>query len=104
MSCRLGSTKAFSDTGNSGDISSRLAPLGAGGGLIDTNGNNVAFGTGLSGPGGLTKTGPGLVTWAFTPSQTGLLKAYTGPTVFSGGRVRMSSGAAPNVPVGCARI
>jgi len=50
----------------------------------------------VTGPGGLTKTGPGLMTWAFTPTQSGLLKAYTGPTLLSGGRVRMSSGAAPN--------
>ncbi len=39
------------------DISSRLAPLGSGGGVFDTNGNNEAFGTALGGLGGLTDSG-----------------------------------------------
>src|SRR4029077_15662116 len=38
--------------GNTLDISARLAPLGAAGGTIDTNGNNISFATGLSGSGG----------------------------------------------------
>ena len=45
--------------GNTLDISARLAPLGAAGGTIDTNGNNVSFATGLSGSGGLVKAGAG---------------------------------------------
>ena len=45
--------------GNSADISSKLAPLGAGGGIFDTNGNNVTFATGLTGTGGLAKQGLG---------------------------------------------
>jgi len=49
-------------TGNTDDISSRLAAIGAGGGTFDTNGNNVAFGTALSGIGALAKTGAGTLT------------------------------------------
>ena len=45
--------------GSTADISSRLAPLGAGGGTFDTNGNTITFATGLTGTGGLTKQGAG---------------------------------------------
>ena len=40
-------------TGNTLDISSRLAPLGAGGGTFDTNGNNVTLASTISGAGAL---------------------------------------------------
>jgi fibronectin-binding autotransporter adhesin len=49
----------------------------------------------VTGSGGFTKNGPGLMTMAFTPSQSNLFKDYTGPTVINGGRVRLSSGATP---------
>ena len=46
--------------GNMQDISGRIAPIAAGcSAIIDTNANVVAFGSGLSGLGGLTKTGSG---------------------------------------------
>src|SRR5205807_2139921 len=48
--------------GSTADISSKLAALGSSGGTFDTNGNNITFATGLSGPGGLTKTGTGTLT------------------------------------------
>jgi outer membrane autotransporter protein len=65
-------------TGNTIDISAQLAPLGAGGGTVDTNGNNVTFATGLSGPGGLTKAGAGTLTLNGTSS-------YSGGTMVTGG-------------------
>jgi outer membrane autotransporter protein len=65
-------------TGNTVDISAQLAPLGAGGGTFDTNGNNVTFATGLSGPGGLIKAGAGTLTLTGTSS-------YTGGTMVTGG-------------------
>ena len=49
-------------TGNTADISGRLTALGAGGGIFDTNGNNVALANGISGAGGLTKDGAGTLT------------------------------------------
>ena len=52
-------------TGNTTDISARLAALGAGGGTFDTNGNNVTLRHGaISGSGGSTKTGAGTLTLA----------------------------------------
>ena len=46
--------------GTTTDISSRLV-LGAGGGTFDTGGNNVTFATGLTGTGGITKQGNGIL-------------------------------------------
>ena len=64
--------------GNTLDISARLAPLGAAGGTIDTNGNNVSFATGLSGSGGLVKAGAGTLTLLAANS-------YAGGTMVLGG-------------------
>lgn len=49
----------------------------------------------ITGPGGLTKNGPGVLTVAFTPSQTNFFKDYEGPTIINGGRFRISSGGTP---------
>jgi outer membrane autotransporter protein len=70
-------------TGNTTDISSRLAALGAGGGTFDTNGNTVTFASTVSG-GALTKTGAG--TLILNGSNT-----YTGGTTISGGTLAVSS-------------
>ncbi len=69
-------------TGTTLDISSRLAALGAGGGTFDTNGNNVAFATGLGGSGGLTKTGTGTLTLASASNS------YGGATVVNMGSLQ----------------
>ena len=45
--------------GSGADISAKLAPLGAGGGIFDTNGNTVTLASMISGTGGLTKQGGG---------------------------------------------
>jgi outer membrane autotransporter protein len=80
---------------NTTDISSRLAPLGAGGGTFDTNGNNVTFGTGLTGTGGLTKQGLGLLNLAGN-------NTYTGPTSVTAGTLAVNGSITSNVTVGAA--
>ena len=74
------------------DISSRLAPLGSGGGVFDTNGNNVTFATGLSGSGGLTKQGNGMLSLNGT-------NTYTGATIVSGGTLAVNGSLASTVTV-----
>jgi autotransporter-associated beta strand protein len=51
----------------------------------------------ITGSGGLTKNGPGVLTVAFTPGQQNLFKDYTGPTIINGGRFRISSGGTPRM-------
>jgi autotransporter-associated beta strand protein len=70
--------------GNTLDISGRLAALGAAGGTFDTNGNNVTFASTIGGTGGLTKTGPGTLT--FDAANT-----YTGATTISSGTLALAS-------------
>ena len=48
--------------GNTFDVSPQLAPLGANGGVFDTNGNNVTLAGAITGPGTLTKIGAGNLT------------------------------------------
>lgn len=48
-------------TDNSSDISDRLNPIGPKGGTIDTGGNQLMFLTSLTGTGGMTVTGSGLL-------------------------------------------
>jgi len=71
-------------TGNTVDISAQLAPLGAGGALFDTNGNNVAFASALSGSGGLVKVGNGTLT-------LGAASTYSGGTTINGGTLAISA-------------
>ena len=71
-------------TGNTTDISAQLAPLGAGGALFDTNGNNVAFASALSGSGGLVKVGNGTLT-------LGGASSYAGGTTINGGTLAVSA-------------
>jgi autotransporter-associated beta strand protein len=71
-------------SGTTTDISSRLAPLGAGGGIFDTNGNNVTLGSAISGTGGLTKQGLGTLTLTAN-------NLYSGGTTVTGGLINFSS-------------
>jgi outer membrane autotransporter protein len=64
--------------GNTTDISSKLAPLGAGGGTFDTNGNNVTLASAITGSGALTKQGAG--TLILTAANS-----YSGGTTVTGG-------------------
>jgi fibronectin-binding autotransporter adhesin len=80
-----GSLQWASGTGS--DISSRLAAIGSNGGSFDTNGNNVTFGTALTGGGSVTKTGLGTLTFSVANN-------YAGGTVVNGGTL---VGSAANV-------
>ena len=82
-------------SGSTADISSKLAPLGAGGGTFDTNGNNVTFASGLSGSGGLAKQGLG--TLNLSGNST-----YTGGTAVLAGTLAVNGSIAGNVAVGSA--
>jgi len=73
-------------SGNTTDISSRLTAFGSGGGSIDTNGNNVTFATALTGAGGLTKSGDGILT--LSASNT-----YSGETFVIGGLINFTNSA-----------
>ena len=79
--------------GSSADISSKLAPLGAGGGTFDTNGNNVTLATAITGAGGLAKQGLG------TLNLTGN-NIYTGGTAVLAGTLAINGSVAGNVAVG----
>jgi autotransporter-associated beta strand protein len=70
-------------TGNTADMSSRLAALGSNGATFDTNGNAVTFATGLSGQGGLTKAGAGTLTLS-------VANTYIGGTTVSAGTLQIS--------------
>lgn len=74
-------------TGNTTDISSRIAALGSSGGTFDTNGNNVSFASALNGAGGLTKTGAGTLTLTAA-------NGYSGGTTVSGGTLQLANAAA----------
>ena len=63
------------------NISAKLAPLGAGGGTFDTNGNNVTLASAITGSGGLAKQGLG------TLNLTGA-NTYTGGTAVLAGTLR----------------
>ena len=69
--------------GTTTDISSRLA-LGAAGATFDTNGNNVTFATGLTGAGGITKAGAGMLT-------LGATNTYAGGTTVTGGLINFTA-------------
>lgn len=73
-------------SGNTDDISSLSVTLNAGGGTIDTNGNDVTFAgpIGGGGAGGLTKAGPGKLTLAGA-------NTYTGATTVSNGTISLSA-------------
>jgi fibronectin-binding autotransporter adhesin len=84
--------------GNTADLSQKLVTLEAGGGVIDTNGNNVTYvnGIGNTGTGGLTKAGAGRLTFAAD-------NLYSGPTSVTGGSlVITTNGQLGNPPAGAA--
>lgn len=71
---------------NTADPSSALS-LGPSGGTLDTNGNDVTLSSSVSGPGGLTKVGAGVLTMA-APST------YTGGTQVQDGTLQLGSAGA----------
>ena len=74
-------------TANTADVSAALAPLnGALGATFDTNGNHVVFASPLSGSGGLTKAGAGMLSLSAAGS-------LTGPTTVTGGTLAIGDTA-----------
>ena len=75
-------------SGNTADVSSLTVTLNAGGGTIDTNGNDVTLvnSIGNNGAGGLIKAGSGTLTLAGANS-------YTGATTIGAGKISVSSNA-----------
>jgi autotransporter-associated beta strand protein len=79
-------------TGTGTDISPKLAPLGAGGGTFDTNGNNVTFASAIAGAGSLTKDGAG--TLILDGNST-----YSGGTTINGGTLEVDGSIADSSSV-----
>ncbi|MDR2112206.1 MAG: autotransporter-associated beta strand repeat-containing protein, partial [Candidatus Accumulibacter sp.] len=74
-------------SGTHTNISGRRAPIVKNGGLFDTNGNDVEFGSALAGvtdDGGITKTGDGILTFA-------VANTYTGATTITGGLIEFGN-------------
>ncbi|CAL94270.1 autotransporter [Azoarcus olearius] len=67
--------------GNTDDISFRLQPLGPGGGVFDTNGNDILLQGEITGTGALTKTGDGMLLLLAGSGAA----SYTGGTFVEGG-------------------
>ncbi|SHJ24906.1 autotransporter-associated beta strand repeat-containing protein [Bradyrhizobium lablabi] len=86
-------------TGNTTDISSRLAALGSNGATFDTNGNNITLGSSLSGTGGLTKTGAGVLTLSGSSNYAGATNVNAG-TLQAGASNAFASNSAFTVASG----
>ena len=90
-----GGTLQYS-TVNTADYASRFTTTGNNDYKIDTNGQNVIYGTGLaaSGTSGLTKSGGGVLTLATTGNS------YTGSTTINGGVLVTPDATTPTVKLG----
>ena len=74
------------------DVSAGIAPIAAGqAAILDTNGNNVSFASSLTGSGGLTKTGGGVLTLLNSNS-------YSGVTTVNGGTLQIDNGGSTATP------
>lgn len=85
-------------SGNTVDVTSRLQPLAAGGGFVDTQDNNVTFATPVTGTGALTKLGTGKLTLNGTHPWTGAFVVNGGTVEVPGdamGKALIAIGAAP---------
>ena len=83
--------------GNTVDVSGGIAPIAAGqAAVIDTGANSVAFASPLSGSGGLTKAGVGLLSLLSA-------NAYLGPTTISAGTLQVGNGGALGLAGQCQR-
>ncbi len=84
-------------TGNTTDISARLAPLGASGGTAHLNGQALTFATAIGGTGGLALTGGGSLTLTADNTFGGALTIGAGTTVNLGAGGATGSLAGPVV-------
>ena len=81
-------------SGNTQDVSAAIAPIASGqAAAIDTNGNSVSFSAGLSGNGGLTKLGAGLLT-------LNAANSYLGTTTVSAGTLQLGLSNSAALPGG----
>ena len=64
-------------------------------GLASAAGSAISLTGAMNGPGGLTKTGDGVMTIAAIPGSTEITKLFTGPTSVEAGRLRFSPIGAP---------
>lgn len=80
-------------TGSTVDVSPRLNPLGAGGGTLDTQLNDVTLASPLTGAGQLIKNGQGTLT--LTASNT-----YAGGTTINAGQLQLGDGGTSGGIVG----
>ncbi|NKJ47373.1 hypothetical protein CIC12_11580, partial [Burkholderia sp. SG-MS1] len=87
-------------TGTATDISSRLAALGADGGTLDTNGNNVTLANAISGTGGLTKAGAGTLTLSGSNTYSGATAVDVGTLQAGAATNRFSPGSAFTIAAG----
>jgi autotransporter-associated beta strand protein len=72
-------------SGNTQDISSRLAAIPSGkSAVFDTNGNAITFGTALTGSGGFTKTGAGSLTLTTSNPLAGTAIVQNGTLILNG--------------------
>lgn len=72
-------------SGNTQDISSRLAAIPSGkSAVFDTNGNAITFGTALTGSGGFTKTGAGSLTLTTSNPLAGTAIVQSGNLILNG--------------------
>jgi outer membrane autotransporter protein len=78
------------------DISGRLNPIGSNGGVFDTNGNNVIFGSALAGAGGITKQGAGTLTLSAANTYSGGTTIAAG-TLALGPRGSLTSSSGVNL-------
>ncbi|MDP1848477.1 MAG: fibronectin type III domain-containing protein [Solirubrobacteraceae bacterium] len=96
--------------GTTSDVSARLAPLGVNSATVDTQANDVTFGSVLSGPGRLRKTGAGTLTLSAANTFAGgtsvrggiidfasLSNLGTGSVTLDGGGLRWATGTATDV-------
>ena len=89
--------------GNTADITARTVTLNAGGGTIDTNGNNLTYANAIGGIGGLTKIGTGTLTLSGTNTYSGGTNVQNG-TVQAAADANLGTGNVTGSRAGHARL